>query len=259
MILGLLEPDSGKIELFGRDISMGRWRFKENIGVLPGDLAWWPYLTGAEILRFISRFRPAKERKLEKELLELFEMNSSLLNRKVRTYSRGERKKLGLVAAMRHDPDLLILDEPTSGLDPMIRHSFFDRCRVLRDMGKTVFLSSHNLYETQKVCDRVGIVNRGLLVALETIASLRRISVCNVEIVLNDPADFSRLNLENAEEVKRSESRISIMYRGTSDDLVRALSRVSLKEIVIAPPSIEDVFMQYLGDASSGDSGRSGR
>jgi ABC-2 type transport system ATP-binding protein len=247
LILGLIRPDRGSIHLFGTSLEEDRWRFMERVGLLPGDVDWWPELTGAEVLAFFARLRPYRPPVLKAELLDRFRISDDLLRRKVTTYSRGERRKLGLVAAMQHDPDLLILDEPTSGLDPLLRRTFYRHCRALKRQSKTVFLSSHNLYETQQVCDRVGIVRQGRLVTVETLEDLKRRNLYKVEITFETLSALDRFRLEGAQDLERMDRTISFRFLGEPSRLIRALAGLPVEDLSISPPTLEDLFLQYFG------------
>ena len=251
LIMGFIKPDCGEVRIFGRDLRDDRWRFKERVGMLPSDVDWWHGLTGGEIIEIFAGFRPGRPPVLRDRLYDLFRVEASLLARKMDTYSRGERRKIGLVVTLQHDPDLIILDEPTSGLDPLLQKAFETLCRSLRERGRTVFLSSHNLFETQQICDRVGIVRNGGLVAVETIDELRRKNIRRVVVGFRHDRDFQAFHLEGATVEEKGDARLIFTYQGTHQALLEALHGIELDEIIIAPPSLEDFFLQHFGQGEA--------
>ncbi len=248
LILDLLRPDTGRILLFGAPVCGKAWRLRKEIGNLPGETAWWPSLTGREILDFFSRIRSSGSLRLRDTLLDRLNLDGDLLNRKVRTYSRGTRRKLGLTAAMQHAPNLLILDEPTSGLDPLVRRAFFSICRRLKEEGKTIFLSSHNLSETQEICDRVGIIRSGRLVAVEEIADLRNKSTRKVKALVDGNIDPAKYSLPGVDVVESRAGRIVLTCEGDLPPLLRILSQEPLKDIEISSTSLEEFFMRHYSE-----------
>jgi ABC-2 type transport system ATP-binding protein len=250
-MVGLIRPDSGSVRILGTDISEDSWRVLERVGLLPGDVDWWPELTGHEILEYFAGFRPERPPVFKERLVRDFRLPDSLLDRKVTTYSRGERRKVGLVTAFQHDPELLILDEPTSGLDPLLRRVFFDHCLAMKERGRTIFLSSHNLFEAQQYCDHIGIVRQGNLMAVETMADLREKSGCIVHLTFKDPGDLARFRLEGALPISESMRSLTLRYKGPPDDLIAALSGIPLDELAVSPPSLEDLFLEYIEPAET--------
>ncbi len=261
LLLDLLRPDSGAAYLFGHQVNPGAFRLRERIGNLPSDVAWWPSLTGREILDFFARFRTPRQGGTGREtsplrdyLLDALKLESGVLDRKVRTYSRGTSRKLGLVAAMQHDPDLLILDEPTSGLDPLIREAFFQICRRFRAQGKTIFLSSHNLAETEEICHTVAIIRQGRIAARESIASLREKSPRRVIALFDDEPRKEWFAIPNVEVVSLEERKAVLSCLGAPVALVKALSALPLKDLTVSEPSLSELFLRFYKDGEGGGS-----
>jgi len=244
LLLDLLRADRGEILLFGNEISCDRWRFKSRVGNLPGEVAWWPTLAGREILDAFAGLNPRPAR-LQPELLDRLGLPPELLRRKVRTYSRGTRQKLGIVVAMQHDPDLVILDEPTSGLDPLVRHAFFEICHTLKQRGKTIFFSSHNLSETQEISDRVAIIRSGRLAVVDSIAGLRAKSVRRVEVSFGARPAHDWLRLPGARVLETNGNKVVLTCSGSPAPLLRELLRHPVSDIVVTPPTLEDLFLCY--------------
>jgi len=247
LLLNLLRPDSGRITVLGRTLCPGEWRYKARVGFLPGELSWWPLLTGLELLEFFDRFstQPAS---LRAELLDGLGLDAALLDRKVRTYSKGTRRKLGIAIAMQNDPDLLVLDEPTSGLDPLVRHSFFEFCRRFRKAGKTVFLSSHNLAETNEICDRVGIIRAGRIVALERMAALRAKSTRRVEALFAERPRAQWFDCAGVDLIEIDGKRALLTCRGDPVPLLKVLAARPVRDLLVSPPALDDLFHSLFSD-----------
>src|SRR6478752_7718495 len=187
LLLGYLHPTTGSAAVLGRDIVRDSVEIRRRVGYLPGGIALYDSLTGERLLDYLGDLtgRPPARRA---DLCDRLELSARTLRRKVRDYSRGMRQKIGIVQALQHDPELAILDEPSEGLDPLMQRAFYDILDRLKAAGRTVFFSSHVLSEVERVCDRVAIIRRGRLVALEDVASLLERRKRNVELrVAGDP------------------------------------------------------------------------
>jgi len=168
LLLDLIHPSSGQAKIFGLDSHKDNLEIKQRIGYIPGELNLYRNMRGRDLLNYLARFYNGLDSVFIIGLTKRFKLD---LERKIKTYSKGMKQMLGVIQAFMNDPDLLILDEPTSGLDPFMQQEIYNLFRETKEKGKTIFLSSHNLYEIQKICDRVGIVREGHLVAIENIVS----------------------------------------------------------------------------------------
>lgn len=247
LLLNLLRPDSGRIAILGQTLTPGEWRYKARVGILPGEVSWWPVLTGWELLDFFDRFKQ-RPPSLRADLVDGLGLDNALLERKVRTYSKGTRRKLGIAIAMQNDPDLLVLDEPTSGLDPLVRHCFFEFCRRFRKAGKTVFLSSHNLAETNEICDRVGIIRAGRIVALEHMAALKAKSARRVEVVFAERPRAEWFDRPGVDLIEIDGERALLACRGDPGPLLKTLASRTVRDLVISPPALDDLFRSLFRD-----------
>ena len=170
MLMDLLRPTSGRATILGLDSHLDSRETRRRIGYLSGDLALYENLTGVELLQYASHLRGDVEWSVVEGLMERFECEPT---QPIRSLSRGNKQKFGLVQALMHQPELLIFDEPTSGLDPLVQQEFYHLIAEVKASGRTVFLSSHNLPEMERVCDRVGFIRHGRLVAVEDISTLK--------------------------------------------------------------------------------------
>ncbi len=250
-LLGLIKPTSGTAEVLGADIRDRRalTAAKADIGYLPDTLGFEERLTGREVLDYFARMRGDERRD---ELLDLFHPP---LDKPVETYSHGNRRMLGIVQAFMHDPELAILDEPTSGLDPLKQDRMHAFLEEERDAGKTVLFSSHVLSEVQRVCDRVGIIREGKLVALEDIEDLLKRGGKEVRVQLTAPVDESRFITEDMIDVETVDRTVYFTYTGEYNALLKHLVRFEIEDIDISDPQLDDIFKHYYGDNSSAGTG----
>ena len=244
-LLDLLHPTSGSARLFGLDSRRDSAAIRGRLGNLPGDFSYDPRLTGRELLSFVAEVRGLRDLGGAPQLAERFHAD---LDRPLRELSRGNRQKVGLIQAFFHEPELLILDEPTGGLDPLMQEQFLELVQEQRGRGTTVFLSSHELDEIQRVCDRVGIIREGRLVAVEKVADLTGRTYRHVSIEFGapvDPTEFDRL--AGVGELVAEGSRISFKVEGDLDPVVKTAARHSVRDIEVAQPTLEEVFLTYYG------------
>jgi ABC-2 type transport system ATP-binding protein len=242
-LLGFLRPTGGRGEVFGLDISKESVRIRANVGNLPGEFALEDRMTGEELLRFFARLRGVKDLGYARELSERF---GAELHRPMRRLSRGNKQKIGLIQAMFHRPPLLMLDEPTGGLDPLVQEEFLDIIEEVRAEGRTVFVSSHNLAEVERVCDRVGIIRGGRLVAVETTESLVDKSFRHVVLTFAedvDPKPFEALS--GVKDLRSDGKRVSFTLHDDLDEMVKLAARHELVNMEYERPSLEEVFLAY--------------
>ncbi|WP_207586634.1 ATP-binding cassette domain-containing protein [Halomontanus rarus] len=242
VLLGLLAPTSGSATVLGADVTdeAALIEAKRRIGYLPADLGFDEEATGERVLKYFASIRGDSRRE---ELLELF---TPPLERKIREYSTGNLQMLGLIQAFMHDPDLVIMDEPTAGLDPLKQEGFNEFIRAERDRGTTIFFSSHVLSEVRRVCDRVGILRDGHLVALEDVETLLDRGGKRVRVqVAGDGTGLGEL--EGAKTVQTMGEEHQFTYTGEYDALLRHLAGYEVVDVEISEPPLEDVFMHYYG------------
>ena len=178
LLLGLIQPSAGRAEIFGLDCRRQTVEAHRRLAYVAGEASLWPSLTGSETLHLLGRVQGRVDPAYRDELIERFDLDPS---KKVRTYSKGNRQKLILIAALMTRADLLVLDEPTAGLDPLMEQAFRHCIHEARERGQTIFLSSHILSEVEALCDRVGILRDGVLVEMGTLAQMRHLSALTVE------------------------------------------------------------------------------
>jgi ABC-2 type transport system ATP-binding protein len=245
-LLDLLHPTSGWARVFGLDSRRDSAAIHARLGNLPGDFAYDPRLTGRDVVTYFAELRGMDGLGRAGALAERFQAD---LDRPLGDLSRGNRQKIGLVQAAFHDPDLLVLDEPSSGLDPLMQEEFLTFVAEERDRGRTVFLSSHELDEVQRVCDRVGIIREGRLIAVEDVDELTRRSYRHVTLEFAasvDPDEFARL--PGVSDLRREDDRrISFRAEGDVDAVIKAAARHTVADLELSRPTLEEVFLAYYG------------
>jgi ABC-2 type transport system ATP-binding protein len=244
-LLDLLHPTSGKATLFGLDSRAHSREVRARLGNLPGDFACDPRLTGREFLEFCAEARGMNGLGSGFVLAQRFEAD---LDRRIGELSRGNRQKIGLIQALFHDPELLILDEPTTGLDPLMQEEFLEVITEHRDRGGTVFLSSHDLDEVERVCDRVAIIREGRLAAVERVADLRGRSYHNVSIEFDSPVDGTEFRrIPGVSQLQVDGSRVSFKISGPLDPVVKAAACHTVIDMELTEPTLEEVFLTFYG------------
>jgi ABC-2 type transport system ATP-binding protein len=248
LLLDLIRPTSGRASLFGLDSRSQSVAIRKRTGYLPGEFQFYDHLTGSEFLEYFASLRGGVDRSRVGELAERL---GSDLSRPLNDLSHGSKQKIGLVQAFMSDPELLILDEPTSGLDPLVQQEFYRLVDEIREQGKTVFLSSHVLPEVERVCDRVGIVRDGELVAVEDVAAIKDKAVRRIEITFaSDITEEDFVGLP-AHDVQISGRRLRCSVRGPMDPLVKILARFEVIDLISHEPGLEEVFLALYGGKES--------
>ncbi len=248
LLLGLVRPTAGRAEIFGLDAQRQAVAAHRRLAYVPGEASLWPSLTGAETLHLLGRVQGQVDPAYRDELVGRFELDPS---KKVRAYSKGNRQKLILIAALMTRADLLLLDEPTSGLDPLMEQAFRRCVHEARDRGQTVFLSSHILSEVEALCDRVGILRAGQLVEIGTLTEMRHLSALSIEAIFDGPPpDLGRVPGVTAVEVNGS--RVRCQVHGSVEPLLKVLAAAGTHQLLSREPSLEELFLAHYGSGSRG-------
>ncbi|WP_029252819.1 ABC transporter ATP-binding protein [Paraoerskovia marina] len=255
VLLGLIKADGGSARLLGGDPWADAVDLHRRLAYVPGDVNLWPNLSGGEAIDLLTRLRGPVDPGRRADLLERFELDPS---KKARTYSKGNRQKVALVAALAADTELLILDEPTSGLDPLMESVFTDCVREATDRGASVLLSSHILGEVEKLCDTVTIIRAGKDVQSGTLDDLRHLTRSTYTAdVTGDPGDLTAIDAVHDLTVSPvgDGGVVTVSFSADNDrtdEVVAALSGLGLRRLVTAPPSLEEMFLRHYGDDVTG-------
>jgi len=246
VLLGLLRADAGQVALLGGDPWRDAVDLHRRLAYVPGEVSLWPNLTGGEVIDLFGHLRGDLNPRRRDELLERFQLDPT---KKTRSYSKGNRQKVGLVAALASDAELLLLDEPTSGLDPLMEAVFQDCIREVKTEGRTVLLSSHILAEVEALCDRLSIIRLGRVVEKGTLDELRHLTRTSITAQLERPADgLADLAGVHDLEIDRTHVRFEV----DTDHLgaaVRRLAELGVRSLVSHPPTLEELFLRHYGDA----------
>jgi ABC-2 type transport system ATP-binding protein len=242
MLLDLLRPSSGQIHIFGKEIYEHSLEIRKRSGYLPGNFSAYGNMTGIDFLRFAGSMRRTSP-KLQSSLIDRFQLSKEDLSQKIKQLSHGTLQKLGITQAFFHQPELLILDEPTIGLDPLMQEEFYRLLFEVQNKGKTIFFSSHNLAEVEKICHRIAIIRDGKLVALETLESLKKKKVRRLKFILKEPAD--ELKLPGANLVKQKDLYYEYLVEGDMKPILQKLSSLPIDDLIFPEPDLEEVFMAY--------------
>ena len=244
-ILGLLQPTSGQIKLLGQDITTHVVQTHQQLAYVPGDVFLWPNLTGGEIIDLLLRMGGHPRTKRVDELIEKFELDP---RKKARTYSKGNRQKVAIIAALSADVPFYIFDEPTSGLDPLQERHFQEEIAALKAAGKTVLLSSHILSEVEKLVDRVAIIRAGEIIEIGTLADMQHHAALHVKATVTTPALF-----ETYDQYQVLNNEVQFMVdRHEIATVMQQLQQAGVTDVQITPPTLEDIFMQYYNAEEGG-------
>ncbi|HEX5598105.1 MAG TPA: ABC transporter ATP-binding protein [Micromonosporaceae bacterium] len=253
ILLGLLRTDGGRASLLGGDPWSDAVSLHRRLAYVPGDVNLWPNLTGGEAIDLLGRLRGGLDNQRRAELLKRFDLDPT---KKGRTYSKGNRQKVALIAALASDVELLLLDEPTAGLDPLMEVVFQDYIKEAKASGKTVLLSSHILAQVEKLCDKISIIRRGKIVQSGTLAELRHLTRTTIEAETTQPATGLR-DLPGVDDLRIEEHRVRFAVDGEHlDAALRALSQLGVRSLTSQPPTLEELMLRHYGDDLQANGGR---
>ena len=249
ILLDLLRPTSGSAAVFGYDCQSDSLKARAAVGYLPGEMGVYSDFTGSELLAFLERLGGGSVSKaVRKSLTERFELSVRDLSRKLREYSTGMKRKLGLVQAFQANPLLVILDEPTEGLDPLMQESFYELLTDARTRGCTVFMSSHVLPEVQRVCDRIAVLRKGEVVLLSSVEDARKLAARRVRITFqNDVAGPDRLP-QGCRMIDAKPRTWILSVTGQLATLLAFLAALPVADLAVEEPRLEDVLVKYYRD-----------
>ena len=246
LLLDLIRPTSGHAHIFGMDVNRESVAVRARIGNLPGELALWNHMTGWELVDYLGGLRGGVDRRYVGELAERLDMD---MTRRVKACSSGMKRKLGLIQALMHKPELLILDEPTNGLDPLVQQTFYTLMREVSREGRTVFMSSHNLPEVEHICDRVGILRSGRLEAVERIGDLKKVYFRWMTLRIGGekhPEAFEAL--DGVTEVSAHNGTLRFRISGELDPIIKLAAQHHVVDMAYEEPTLETIFLEYYGD-----------
>ena len=242
VLLGLLHADAGRVQLLGGDPWRDAVALHRRLAYVPGDVTLWPNLTGGEIIDLLGRLRAGIDPRRRADLIARFDLDPT---KQARAYSKGNRVKVALIAALASDVELLLLDEPTSGLDPLMEEVFRACIADEHHKGRTVLLSSHLLHEVEVLCDRVTIIRAGKTVESGSLADLRHLTRTALSVELAAPP-VGLADLPGVHDVRVDGARVRLEVEPAAlDGVMRALTAIGLRSLVSQPPTLEELFLRH--------------
>jgi ABC-2 type transport system ATP-binding protein len=243
LLIGSINPTRGKAYLLGHRISTRSFAWKKDIGYIPGELSLYGDLTGEEFLRYFAYLRGGVDWGYVKSLVQRFDLD---LSKPIKTYSHGNRQKLGIIQALMHKPKLLILDEPTLGLDPLMQQEFYRVMEEVKGEGRTVFISSHILPEVEKICDRVGIIKEGHLIVVENVQSLKAKAMRRAEVVFAEEVNREEFaSLPGVNDLQIEGKTLRCLLKREPNAFIRALARHNVVSLRVQDSSLEEIFLTF--------------
>ncbi|MBM7587420.1 ABC-2 type transport system ATP-binding protein [Bacillus pakistanensis] len=248
VLLGILKATEGQVKIFGKDAWKDAVDIHKRIAYVPGDVNLWPNLTGGEVIDLFVTLRGGNNQSRREELIKKFDLDPT---KKCRTYSKGNRQKVALIAAFSSDADLYILDEPTSGLDPLMERVFQECVMDAKKEGKSVLLSSHILSEVEKLCDRVGIIRQGRIIETGSLSELRHLTRTNLLVETKQPITALQ-DLQGVHDIVKRDQGVSFQVDTEEmEQVIRYVSQFGIVKLESAPPTLEDLFMRHYEGAGN--------
>jgi ABC-2 type transport system ATP-binding protein len=241
LLLGLIYPDSGSAAIFEKDCIKYGPEIRKKVGYLPSEVFYYDKMKVIDLLKYSASFYKGNFDKRIDELSEAMQLD---LNKKIRDLSFGNKKKVGIVQGLLHNPKLIILDEPTSGLDPLMQQKFFELIQKENDKGATVLFSSHILTEVQHMCDRVAIIKEGSIITVENIQSMRENSYKKISLS-GKQINTDKLSVDGVTNLKEKDNSINFLYKGNVNKIMELISSENLTDVLIEEPTLEEIFLHY--------------
>ena len=246
LLLDFIRPTGGSASVLGLDPRRHSREVRRRVDYLPGDMILYEKMTGSQLLSYLANLRGGVNWKFVDEMVERLQCN---LAQPIRSLSRGNRQKIGLVQAFMKRPELIIMDEPTSGLDPLMQQEFYGMVEEVRADGRTVFMSSHNMPEVERVCDRVGIIRQGELIAIEDVHALKERALHQLEFHFAAPVPKEAFStLPGVRDVTVEDNVLRCTVIGKPDALIKAVARFEVLKLVSHEPNLEDIFLSYYNE-----------
>jgi ABC-2 type transport system ATP-binding protein len=246
VLLDLLRPNAGRALIFGHDCRTEGLQARASIGYLPGELGIYSDLNGGEVLDLLAGLqRKPVDKQHRREIQERMEFPDRDLHRRLREYSTGMKRKLGIVQAFQSDPDLLILDEPTEGLDPLMQESFYQLLADVKSRGRTVFMSSHVLSEVGRVCDRIALLRKGELALLSSVEECRRLAARSVRVFFSEDVQANSGLPQGVKIVTAAPRLWTLKVEGPLGPLLSAIAALPVRDLEVAEPRLEDAVMAF--------------
>ncbi len=244
-LLGLIYATSGSATIFGKDVIKSGPEIRQEIGYLPSEVFYYDDMRAIDLLKYSASFYNKDQKVIGTRIKHLAELLDLDLKKKIDDLSYGNKKKVGIIQGLAHEPKLIILDEPTGGLDPLIQQQFFHLLKEENAKGATILFSSHILGEVQKLCDRVAIIKDGTIVKVEQIKTLLENSTKRFKLELVNTPDASAFDIDGVGDLAIANHSVSFLYRGRVNDITKILAEQDLIDFLVEEPDLEEIFMHY--------------
>jgi ABC-2 type transport system ATP-binding protein len=241
-LLSLIYPTSGSAKIFGKDCIQFAPEIKNEIGYLPSEVFYYDNMKVKDLLNYSASFYKKDCRKRIKDLAEIMDLD---LNKKIDDLSLGNKKKVGIVQGLLHEPKLIILDEPTSGLDPLMQQKFFELLEEENKKGATILFSSHILSEVQRLCNRVAIIKEGKIVTVEKISTLKENNYKKFKIEMKTMIEKKYFEMNGVSDLESKDPMISFLYKGDINEVMKKIAGIEIANLWIEEPDLEEIFMHY--------------
>jgi len=244
-LLGLIYPTGGSATIFGKDILRYGPEIKEEVGYLPSEVFYYDDMNVIDLLKYSASFYKRDRGAIDKRIKELAEIMDLDLNKKIDDLSYGNKKKVGIVQGLLHEPKLIILDEPTGGLDPLMQQKFFDLLKEENQKGVTILFSSHILSEVQKLCDRVAIIKEGRIIKVQRISDLieKNYKRFKLETAVKEAPE--NISIEGVSDLSVEGTTVSFLYKGPINEITKKLASLDLTDLWAEEPDLEEIFLHY--------------
>ncbi len=245
-ILSIIHPTSGSATIFGRDVTKFGPEIRQEVGYLPSEVYYYDNMKVIDLLRYSASFYNKPKDHTEHRIKEIADLLHLDLKKKIDNLSYGNKKKVGIVQGLLHEPKLIILDEPTGGLDPLIQQKFFNLIRDENKRGATVLFSSHILGEVQRLCSRVGIIKDGKIIKIEKLSELMQNSTKRFKLVSVKPINKELLSkIKGISELTQDKDEVNFLFRGHLKDVTKIIAELDLVNLEVTEPDLEEIFLHY--------------
>lgn len=244
-LLGLIHPTSGSATIFGKDVVEFGPQIRQEVGYLPSEVFYYDDMRAIDLLRYSASFYKKDRKAIEQRIKRLADVFDLDLKKKIDDLSYGNKKKVGIIQGLAHEPKLIILDEPTGGLDPLIQQQFFNLLKEENAKGATILFSSHILSEVQRLCDRVAIIKDGSIIKVEQIKTLLENSTKRFKLQLVNAPDASAFAVDGVSDLVIVDHSVSFLFRGRANDITKVLVAQDLIDLLVEEPDLEEIFMHY--------------
>lgn len=241
LFCSLIYPSGGYVKIFGKDAIQHGPEIRQEIGYLPSEVFYYDRMKVIDLLKYSASFYKKDYTKRLHELADLMELD---LKRRIDELSYGNKKKVGIVQGLLHQPKLILLDEPTSGLDPLMQQKFFNLIRDENKRGATIFFSSHILGEVQKMCNRVAIIKEGRIIKIEEMKTLQKDNYKKIRVAANN-IDETQFNVDGVSKLEKDDGAIKFFYKGDINVITRLISEYEVSDVTIEEPTLEEIFIHY--------------